>query len=218
MSSFTTPIAVWRALRRRKVFASIHAENGWGDPESMSGPGSTRERAESFLAELIRLVRSLEVETLLDAPCGDFNWAGPLADAVPFYVGVDVVPALIDANQRHAGPRRQFLCRDLVHEALPAADLVLCRDGLVHLSNAEVRAALGNLRRTGARWLVTTSFAGDHPNADIRAGNWRPLNLERAPFHFPPPLARIDEHCGYDAGKWRDKGLALWEFAALPEA
>lgn len=218
MPSFTSPIAVWRALRRRKVFASIHAENAWGDPESVSGPGSTRERAESFLAELIRLATSLPVETLLDAPCGDFNWAGPLADAVPFYVGVDVVPALIDANQRHAGPRRQFLCRDLVHETLPAADLVLCRDGLVHLSNAEVRAALGNLRRTGARWLVTTTFAGDHPNADIRTGNWRPLNLERPPFCFPPPIARIDEHCRYDAEKWRDKGLALWEFAALPEA
>lgn len=216
MTPFAFPIATWRALRRRKVFSAIHAKNAWGDPESLSGPGSTQERAASFLAELVRIVTSLEVETLLDAPCGDFNWAGPLADAVPCYVGVDVVPALIAANQRHAGPRRQFLCRDIVHEALPPADLVLCRDGLVHLSNAEVRAALGNLRRTGARWLVTTHFAGDHPNADITTGNWRPLNLERAPFHFPPALDRIDEQCGYDAGKWRDKGLSLWDFAALP--
>lgn len=209
-------LASLATFRRRRIFRNILFCNTWGSTESVSGPGSTRARAASFLDDLIALVRSLEVRTLLDAPCGDFNWAAPLADAVDHYIGVDVVPSLIEAHQGHASPRREFVCRDLVSDPLPAADLVFCRDCLVHLSNAEIRKALENLRRTGARWLVTTTFLAERPNVDIWTGNWRPLNLEGPPFEFPPPFASIDERCDYEAGQWRDKRLGVWEFGAVP--
>jgi hypothetical protein len=41
------------------------------------------------------------------------------------------------------------------------------------------------------------------------------LNLERAPFGFPSPLALIDERCTHSAGIDRDKRLGLWELASL---
>jgi SAM-dependent methyltransferase len=201
----------------RRIFGAIHGARSWGDCESASGPGSTRERAAAFLPDLLELVRSLEVRVLLDAPCGDFNWAAPLADAVESYVGVDVVPELIASNRRHASTRRRFLCRDLVHQRLPAADLVLCRDALVHFSHQQVVAALANLRRTGARYLLATTFVGDRENPDITTGEWRPLNLERAPFGFPRPLATVDERCHHTGGIYADKRLALWRFGDLPE-
>jgi hypothetical protein len=200
----------------RRVFGAIHAARAWGDCESASGPGSTKERAATFLPDLVALVRSLGVRRLLDAPCGDFNWAAPLAEAVESYVGVDVVPAIVAANQRHAGPRRRFLCRDIVRQRLPAADLVLCRDALVHLAETDVFAALANLRRTGARWLLTTTFVGDErANPDVPTGGWRPLNLERPPYSLPPPAAVVDERCHHTGGIYADKRLGLWEFAAL---
>jgi hypothetical protein len=206
-----------RTREMRRIFGSIHGAKAWGDCESASGPGSTRERAETFLGDLVALVRSLDVATVLDAPCGDFNWAAPLADAVDTYVGVDVVPAIIaDVRRRHATPRRRFLCRDMVRQRLPSADLVFCRDALVHLGTADAFAALANLRRTGARWLIATTFVGDRDNPDIRTGEWRPLNMERPPFRFPPPAAVIDEHCEHTGGIYRDKRLALWRFADVP--
>lgn len=206
-----------KSREMRRVFASIHATRAWGDCESRSGPGSTRERAAAFLPDLLDLLRSLPVSTLLDAPCGDFNWAEPVADAVESYVGVDVVPALIASNrQRWPSPRRRFLCRDIVHQRLPAADLVLCRDGLVHLSEADIWLVLRNFQRTGATYLLTTTFVGERDNRDIATGGWRPINLQRAPFSFPDAAGMIDERCHHTGGAYADKRLALWRFSDLP--
>lgn len=203
----------------RRVFGRIHATRAWGNCESSCGPGSTRERAASFLGDLIQLVQSLEVSILLDAPCGDFNWAGPLAASVQSYIGVDVLPALIRENARRwAAPNRQFFCRDLVSQRLPAADIILCRDALVHFSAADAAAALANFRRTGARYLILTTFVGERSNPDIASGQWRPLNMERTPFHFPPPLALVDERCDESGGMYSDKRLGLWQFGDLPTA
>lgn len=213
---FGNAILSHTSLERQKVFAEIHRLKGWGGSESISGPGSSRERVASFLPELIELVQSLGVSTLLDAPCGDFNWAEPLADSVPFYIGVDVVPSLVaTCNQRFSSPRRRFLCLDLVESALPHADLILCRDGLVHLSESDITLALQNLRATGAEYFIATTFIGERENFDTSTGGWRPLDLERSPFSLPPPLRLVDERCHHTGGIYADKRLALWRFRDL---
>jgi hypothetical protein len=199
------------------IFSRIHRENTWGDAESVSGAGSTRERTAAFLDDLVATLRDLDVRVLLDAACGDFNWAGPVADAVDRYIGVDVVPALVAANQaRHGGPGRTFLRLDLTRDPLPSADAVLCRDCLVHFSFADARAALANLQQSGARYLIATTFIDRAGNADARTGWWRTLNLEAPPFRFPPPLRAIDERCLGGDGGFRDKRLGVWDMASLP--
>jgi hypothetical protein len=208
-----------RATREehRKVFTRIYATNAWGCTESVSGPGSTRARAATFLGDLVELLRRLEVRSLVDAPCGAFSWIEEAADAVPAYLGVDVVPDIVAANAKgHARPGRSFQCLDLTRDLLPPSDVVLCRDGLVHFSLADIQAAFDNIARSGSTYLLTTTFVGPRENGDIRTGSWRPLNLERAPFLLPPPLAAIDEHCEHTGGIYRDKRLALWAIAALP--
>jgi hypothetical protein len=195
----------------RRVFSAIHARRAWGDGESVSGPGSSRARAETFLPDLISLVQSLGTRTLLDAPCGDFNWAGALADSVDRYIGVDVVPALIENNHRYANAKRAFVCLDMAQDPLPPADLVFCRDALIHLSFVDIRRTLANFRRTGAEYLITTTFVGEgRRNRDIRTGSWRPLNLQKAPFGFSKPIAVVDENCHHSGGIFADKRLALW--------
>jgi Methyltransferase domain len=171
MSAFSTLLLSRKAREMRRVFGRIHTARAWGGCESSSGPGSTRDRAAQFLGELIQTVQSLQVSILLDAPCGDFNWAGPLAASVPRYIGVDVVPALVRENtRRSSAPNRQFLCRDVVSQRLPPAHLVFCRDALVHFSTGDAMAALANFRRTGATYLIATTFVGDRPNHDIANG------------------------------------------------
>src|SRR4249919_1717120 len=168
MTIFDLPQSSKKTREMRRIFSTIHAERNWGDCESSSGPGSTRKRAAAFLPDLIANVRSLGIRTLLDVPCGDFNWASPLADAVDRYFGVDIVPALIRSNrQRWSSPNRQFLCRDMVHQRLPPADLVFSRDALVHLDHADILLTLANFRRTGATYLAATTFVGDRNNGDI---------------------------------------------------
>jgi hypothetical protein len=46
-------------------------------------------------------------------------------------------------------------------------------------------------------------------------GDWRPLNLERAPFLLPAPLAVVDERLSEISDEWGDKRLALWRLHDL---
>lgn len=216
----------WRASREgglearremERVFTEIYRSNAWGGGESVSGPGSSRQRAADFQAELAAALRDLGARVLLDAPCGDFNWIGPLADAVDRYIGVDVVPELIAENRRrHGSARRRFLRLDMVRDPLPRSDVVLCRDGLVHLTTADIRRALANLRRSGARYLIATTFIGERGNEDVETGGWRPLNLERPPFSLPKPLGMIDERCLHTGGIYADKRLGIWPMSDIP--
>jgi hypothetical protein len=77
-------------------------------------------------------------------------------------------------------------------------------------------AALRNFERSAGRYLLTTTFIERDDNSDVTTGGWRPLNLERPPFCFPPPVAVVDERCLHSGGSGRDKRLGLWEIASLP--
>lgn len=204
-------------LSQQATFTGIFEANAWHEAESVSGPGSTQARGADFRAELVSMLDAYAIRSILDAPCGDFNWMRDvLAERDLPYTGIDIVEALIAGSaHRHGAANRRFLCLDMTRADLPAADLILCRDGLVHLSFADARAAIRNFRRSGSRYLLTTTFV-DHPrNVDTPTGGWRPLNLQRAPFDFPAPLALVDERCTGSAGAYRDKRLGLWQLSAI---
>jgi hypothetical protein len=130
-------------------------------------------------------------------------------------VVIDIVPELIAAN-RELYPDVDFLVADIVSDPLPQVDLILCRDALVHLPNADIVRALANFRRAGSTWLLTNTFVAHDQNADIVAGSWRPFNLQAPPFALPAPSRIINEHClGYE-GIYRDKHLGLWPCCELP--
>jgi hypothetical protein len=203
---------------REYVFREILRDNSWGNSESASGPGSTRERAFAMRDDVAALLRRLRVRSLLDAPCGDFHWMRALELDLESYVGMDIVPELIQRNQReHASSTVSFTLGDLIADPLPRCDLVLCRDALVHFPITDVRSALVNFRRSGSTWLLTTHFVGDRANEEIRLGDWRPLNLERPPFGLPRPAEAISERLEGLYPEWYDKRLALWRLSDLPD-
>jgi hypothetical protein len=201
-----------QAGRRYSVtdaFRTIYASNHWGASER-SGAGASIDQAQTVLAQLAALVEQLEVRTLLDVPCGDFAWMRHLRADV-HYIGGDVLPELVAANERQwSTPTRRFQTIDLLRDELPAADLLLCRDCLVHFSLDDIATALRTIRRSGCRWLLTTTFPECATNEDIVTGDWRPVNLERAPFNLPVPLMLLNEHCTEGGDTFADKSLGLW--------
>ena len=203
--------------RRRQAFAEIYETNAWGNSESHSGPGSALARASEFRHHFELLSRELGVRTLLDACCGDFHWLSTFELQLHEYIRVDILPALITSNRLQYGcAGRRFIAPDIITDRLPRADLVLCRDGIGHLCDADVIAALRNFKRSGSCWLLTNTFVCHQSQSDIAAGAWRPLNLQLPPSNLPPPEQTIDEQClGYD-GRYRDKRLALWRLASWP--
>lgn len=195
-----------------EVFSNIYFTNKWGSVETRSGPGSERDRMKNMVGELTALMRRWRVRSLLDAPCGEFNWMRDVNLGGVAYVGVDIVPELIERNRQDSDLR--FIIADITQSALPSADLVLCRDTLVHLSDSHVLAALANFKRSGSTYLLTTTFAGTMENTEIVTGWWRPLNLELSPFNLPRPVDYIKDADSDDF--YEDKILALWRVADIP--
>ena len=206
-----------RCRSAEAVFTSIHRRNAWLGEDSPSGPGSSLDATAVLRRELPRLLAELGCGSLLDAPCGMLGWLEHAALPLGSYCGVDIVEAVIAANRRHHGaPGRTFLCLDLRRDPLPQADMVLCRDCLVHFSFRDAQEALANFRASGATWLLATTFPGHSCNQDALTGEWRPLNLELPPFHLPPPRTLLDERCREQEGRFADKSLGLWHVGDLP--
>ena len=198
-----------------QIFTQIFERNVWLGEESRSGQGSDMTQTEIVRRALPDLIRQFGVKTMLDVPCGDFNWMRTV-DLDVDYIGGDIVPALIDSNNRqYASPTRCFRILDACSDALPTVDLVFCRDLLVHLSFDHAERALANIQRSGSGYLLTTTFSDRQSNANVQTGQWRPLNLRLTPFNLPEPLMIINEGCTEWDGAWADKCLGLWRLADI---
>jgi hypothetical protein len=200
-----------------EVFSRMVTSCSQAGLESLSGPGSSLLSTSEIRQRLPLLIQDLRVKSLLDAGCGDLNWMRRLELAVEEYVGVDVVPSLIQGNRKNfGGNQSRFLALDLARQRLPKADLILCRDCLVHFSYADIFLALQNFKKSSSKYLLTTTFEALPANTDISTGGWRPVNFQRPPFSFPRPLRIINEKCTEAGGRYSDKSLALWKLADLP--
>ena len=183
--------AVLRIDDPRERFARIHESRAWRGSESLSGAGSSLAATREVRARLPGIVTRHRVGHLLDAPCGDFFWMKEVVRELPAlrYTGGDIVERLVGDNRRRFGDARtRFEHLDITVDPLPAADLLMVRDCLFHLSYADVGRFLVNLARSEIPLLLTTSnvIEGETiENRDIGSGDFRPIDLFAAPFDFP---------------------------------
>jgi len=208
----------------QKMFETIYRLNVWGHKESRSGPGSSMEQTEKIRTWLPNILKSFNVRLFLDAPCGDFNWCKELnLDFLERYIGIDIVPDVVMANLKsYANEKRVFLHKDITKDSLPRADAIMCRDCFAHLSFSDIWSALKNFKKTGAKYLIASTYPNRSINVDIQGANlmhllrFRPLNLQAAPFNFPQPKAILLEENTEGNGHIADKSIAVWEINDLP--
>ncbi len=197
-------------------FTQIYRENTFGGKESRSGEGSNLIQSAIIRQEIPKIVKAYNISTFLDAPCGDWHWMRTVDLGVQKYTGVDIVPELIEKNNKEFGSSIvSFRNVNLVTDKLPQADLIFSRDCLVHLSFSDAHKIIANFKRSGAKYLLTTTFTDRDKNSDLidEQGNelfWRPLNMQLPPFNFPPPLEVINEGCTEGDNLFTDKSLGLW--------
>jgi hypothetical protein len=176
------------------LFTKYFVSNRWGDPESVSGPGSTRLYTENIRREIPRVVETLGIRRILDAPCGDYNWFRLMSLDGVSYVGGDIVEPLVrQNNSRYGNARTRFIHLDVRQDPLPDADLWLCRDCFLHLSERDIVLALDNFVRSGIAYLLTSTHPDCELNTDIPTGSARPVNLRLAPFALREPALVMDD-------------------------
>jgi|SRR5579872_2695913 len=190
----------------------------WGNVESVSGPGSSIDQTKVVQRAISSIINEYRIQTILDVPCGDFNWMRLVELNNCVYVGADIIKPLIDRNnEKYACSNISFIHLDVTHDPLQRCDLIICRDLLVHLSTTDIFKALQNFKASGSKYLLTTTFLKmrSNTNAEIESGGWRPLNLKNAPFNFPNPDLIINEGCTEQNGTYNDKSLGLWRLETL---
>lgn len=205
----------FRGKTRKEVFNDIYYRNRWGDRESISGRGSNLRQTLVIIKKIPVLLDKFHVTTMLDAPCGDFNWLKEAQLNLERYIGCDIVADLITDNQRRYGNEvRDFINLDLATDVLPQVDLIFCRDCLVHLSFKDALAVIKNFKKSNSKYLLTTTYPGILKNPDIVTGDWRAIDLQLPPYNFPDMLEIIDEETT-ERQDYKQKSLGLWKLSDI---
>lgn len=193
--------------KRKQIFGSIYKHNLRGGRDSKSGSDFDIVETAKIRAELLRLFRRLNIKSILDIPCGDLNWFSQIKLSEDIgYIGADIVQELIDDNKARY-PDTDFRVMDIIGSELPRVDLVLCRDLLGYYPNNYIELALANIKSSGARFLLATTFPKVQKTVDIEVGRWRPINMEYFGLKL---IALIDENLVNKSGENSGKMLGLY--------
>ena len=185
--------------------------------ETRSGMGSSLAYTKAIRRKLPELFKKYNITSVVDIGCGDFNWLREVIPPHVRYVGIDIVPSIIEYNDAtYATENISFMQLDAMNGPLPKADLILCREVLPFLSFENASKIIKVIRESGSRYGLFTTFTSTEKNTDLPDGlhfsNYR-VNMQRWPFLFPKPLELLSEE--YHVSFTPDKCLALWELAYI---
>ena len=177
--------AVNQRLSLTNTFNHIYAEGIWGRDDSgkgTSGSGSTLEITREYRAYVEDFVKKHAVKSVVDAGCGDWSFSSTMDWADASYLGVDIASDIVDADRKkYQRDKVRFQVGDITEE-LPAADLLISKDVLQHLSNRLVQKFIeNNLKKGKYKWVILTNDRGIG-NQDITPGGYRAINLAAPPF------------------------------------
>ena len=199
----------------KDAMQQIYELNLWGGEatEFYSGLGSHNQSiVNPYLLAVKEFLKSLKKPVdIVDLGCGDFNVGNELISHSKKYIGIDIVPELIERNkEKYKGASLSFLCLDIAKDKLPKGDVAIVRQVLQHLSNSEVKRVVDKLSQY--RYVILTEHLpeGDfEPNVDIISGQGirlkkgSGLNLELPPFNLNADEVRIISSVAYP----NDKGI-----------
>jgi SAM-dependent methyltransferase len=191
----------------KEIFTQIIKNGTWSTHPC--GPGSTMKYTKGLRKELLPLVERHGFKSILDLSCGDYSWmhATGISEKIQ-YIGSDIVDNMIDENRKKY-PGIDFRVLDLTKDKLPDADLLFCRDCLLHLSFSDIDKAFKNIAKSNIKYILLSNWFADSAEntRDIKTGDYRFINFQEHPYSFGKQLDEItDTIPGYVKRK-----MLLWE-------
>lgn len=186
----------YRGSSPQQIFEKIYASGEWGadgTPGYNSGTGSSDVFSQLYVETIREYIRSHGIRQIVDLGCGDFRVGRQIIEGEEWdYTGIDIVRPLIEhLNERCAGPHVRFLCRDLIDDTLPDADLYLIRQVLQHLNNEQIMKIV---EKSKAPHVIVTEHlpVGRRvlPNRDKPVGPGARLYYDSGVFLEHPPFNR----------------------------
>src|SRR4051794_28041329 len=180
-----------------EIFSEIYRNNMWGGRpgELYSGLGSDDEISAEFVQVVRGCIETHDIRSVVDLGCGDFRVGAQLLRPGLSFIGVDVVPALVESHQRtFARDGVSFQVADIIDDELPEGELYLLRQILQHLSNNQIGRVLAKLNDKPHVVIAEHHPAPGRfrcynhdkpPGRDIRVPFGSGVYPDQAPFCFP---------------------------------
>lgn len=125
------------------IFDKIYENSYWGKG---SGGGSSPEATQPYKIFLEDFIRQHNIESIIDLGCGDWQFSQFLDFGSATYIGTDTSKNVITSNQQSFSRTGvSFVNLPKNYNELPTADLLVCKDVLMHLSTKEVQDILSIL-------------------------------------------------------------------------
>ena len=197
--------AVNRQSPLTNTFNRIYSEGTWGRDvagKGTSGSGSTLEITREYRGYVEDFIRKHSITSVVDAGCGDWGFSRAMDWGDASYLGVDIASDIVETVRRkHETGKIRFQVGD-ISEDLPAADLLISKDVLQHLSNELVHKFIANnLKKGKYKWVILTNDrTGPRQNLDIQPGGHRPIDLAAPPFNVKG-LVDLPIRFGTETGK-----------------
>jgi hypothetical protein len=194
----------------REAFDEIYRRGLWKQGLAYSGVGSEGALADRYIEIVLNYAATNNLRTVVDAGCGDFSVGSRLAPNFERYTALDVSPLIIEINkERYADFTRRhvsFSVADMTSTILPQADLILIRQVLQHLTNAQIEQILRNLEDSEWRRVLITEEVYDPrnnqlPNLDLPSHTVRTrVSLGSGVFIDRKPFSRSANRLAYVEG------------------
>ena len=134
-------------LTNQERFEMIYNENFWESNESSSGIGSEIKNTKEVLKAIKLIIKQYKIKSIIDIPCGDFNWMSSLDMENIDYKGFDIVRSVIKVNNiKYKKPNVNFNYSDIINSELPKGDLMFVRDCLVHFSFEDIKKSIFRIK------------------------------------------------------------------------
>jgi len=177
------------ANQHEQVFTSIYKTAKWGinkEGEGRSGWGSILEHCTSYIVLLEKFIVDHNIQTVVDAGCGDWEFSRHVDWNGASYIGYDVVAHVIEKNiKRYANEKVTFVHKNFLYEDLPRADLLLCKHVLQHLTNEDIAKFCAQLSKF-KYCLITnevepSTLSSDGTDSEV--GGMHKVDLSKPPFN-----------------------------------
>ncbi len=203
-------------LPRDEVFNSIYDIGAWGNSavnrRNFSGMGSHDPViVDGYVAGIKRFFDGLPNKpSVVDLGCGDFNVGSRILPFTSSYIACDLVVDVIAENEElFADDKLEFRVLDLVNDPIPHAEVIMVRQVLQHLPNADIHKFINKIRGC-CRYLILTEHVSYgskfKPNLDKPLGPGTRIEigsglvLTKPPFDFVAAeeqlLCEFDQHHG----------------------
>jgi SAM-dependent methyltransferase len=173
-----------------KYFNDVYANGLWGrdkNGQAISGPGSTLPQGWPFIQYVQNLLDTGEIHSIVDLGCGDWVLAKEINWGKSDYLGIDVVKSLVQKNQALYGSDTvHFLQLDAGSETIPTGDLLICKDVLMHLPDANIFHILAESKKFKYCLFINDINPFSSLNTDIPTCGFRTLDLTEPPYNLIP--------------------------------